>query len=136
VGSGNSWTAEQIADGLAYVCENIDQIRATLKRGPAGGRRQLDHLLAALLDGSDPAGLLQAVHGALRRAGDALGVFVLTRDPTMLRLTGIEADRPPEPILLCPRTDHPCSRYALPGPAGVPVCHVTGGSLRRITLQP
>lgn len=129
-------SAEQVADAIAYVCENIGHIRATLNRGPAEGRREFDELLAVLRDGSDPADLLEAVHRALRRAQDAVGVFGRTRDPSMVRLAGIPHDRPREPVLLCPRADHPCARYAWPSGGDTPVCAVTDAPLRRATLAP
>jgi hypothetical protein len=134
VARGSTRTAEQIADGLAHVCENIGHIRATLERGPADGPRRLDELLAALRDGRDPAGLLEAVHRALRRAQDVVGVFGGIRDASMVTLAGIDAEPPGEPVLLCPRAGHPCTRYAWPGPDSTPVCQVTGAPLQRSTL--
>lgn len=127
-------TAEQIADGIARLCENIGQIRSTLEHGPADGQRQLDELLAALRDGTNPADLLEAVHDALRRAQDALGIFGRIRDASMVTPTGIKAEPPREPVLLCPRAGHPCTRSAWPAPESTPLCHVTGGPLRRTTL--
>ncbi|MFF4752163.1 hypothetical protein ACWD5R_10720 [Streptomyces sp. NPDC002514] len=134
MGSGRSRTPEQIADGIAYVCENADQVRAALERGPADGPARLDALLAALRTGADPAAPLEAVHRALRAAQDALGVFGRTRDVSMLTPAGLATDRPYEPVLLCPRADHPCARYAWPEPDRVPVCRVLETDLRRTTL--
>lgn len=127
-------TAEQIADGIARVCESAEEIRATLEQGPADGPRRLDELLGVLRDGSDPADPLEEVHRALRRARDAAGVFGATRDGAMANLAGIDAERPGEPVLLCPRAAHPCARYAWPVAGRTPVCHVTGDPLRRTTL--
>lgn len=132
---GKTRTPEQIADGIAYVCEHIGHIRATLERGPAQGIRQFDELLAALRDGAAPADLLVAVHRALRTAQDALGIFGDTRDASALNLIGTP-DLPREPVLLCPRPSHPCARYACPAPGSTPVCHVTGAPLRRAALAP
>jgi hypothetical protein len=134
VARGGRRTAEEIADGIALVCENVEDIRAKLERGPADDLRQLDELLTALHDGTDPADLLETVHRALRRAQDAMGVFGRVRDASMVTLAGIDAEVPGEPVLLCPRADHPCARYAWPGPESTPVCHVTGSPLRRTTL--
>ncbi|KAA9158557.1 hypothetical protein FPZ12_022205 [Amycolatopsis acidicola] len=129
-------SGEEIAEAVAYVCEHGDSLRATLAGGPAEGLRQLDELLAALRAGADPAEHLEAVHRALRRAQDALGVFGRTRDASMITLAGIERDRPHEPVLLCPRASHPCARFAWPGRGEPPVCEVTGAHLRRATLAP
>jgi hypothetical protein len=119
---------------MSRVCENIGQIRATLEHGPADGLRRLEELLAALRDGTDPTELLEAVHRALRQAQDAVGVFGGTRGASVATLAGIDADRPGEPVLLCPRAVHPCARYAWPEADGTPVCHVTAAPLRRTTL--
>ncbi|MGW3247395.1 hypothetical protein [Streptomyces sp. NPDC001070] len=131
---GGRRTTEQIADGIARVCENAERMRATLEPGPADDLRRLEELLIALHDGTDPADLLETVHRALRRAQDAMGVFGSVRDASTVTLAGIDAGLPGEPVLLCPRAGHPCARYAWPGPEGTPVCHVTGTPLRRTTL--
>lgn len=128
-------TADQIAEGIARVCERIAQIRATLERGEPQGVRDLDRLLAALSDGADPSAHLEAVHRALRRAQDANGVFGSTRDGAMSYLAGID-DSVGEPVLLCPREVAPCARFAWPGRDAGQHCHVTGGPLRRATLAP
>ena len=124
---------EQIAEGIAYVCEHVGYIRATLERGSADGVRQFDELLAALREGAAPADLLDAVHLALRTAQDANGIFGRTRDAS---LTGISNDLPHEPVLLCPRPSNPCARYACPAPGITLVCQVTGDPLRRAALAP
>ncbi|GAA3787911.1 hypothetical protein [Streptomyces chiangmaiensis] len=135
----------QIADGLAYVCEHVDLVRAALERGPADGPVRLDVLLAALRAGEDPSALLENVHRALRAAQDALGIFGATRgvgslsagSVSVLTPPGVAADRPYEPVLLCPRADRPCARYAWPEPnSDDPVCQVSGAPLRRTTLAP
>ncbi|WP_405866520.1 MULTISPECIES: hypothetical protein [unclassified Streptomyces] len=135
MGQGQGRTPEQIAVGLAYVCEHVDQVRTTLEQGPADGPARLDELVAALRAGEDPTALLDVVHRALREAQDALGVFGRTRASSMLTSAGIAAGAPYEPILLCPRSAHPCARYAWPG-NGSRVCRVSGESLRRSTLDP
>lgn len=137
MGHGNR-SSEQVADAIAYVCENIGPIRATLAGGPADGPRRFDELLAALRDGADPVDLLEAVHHALRQAQDALGVFGRNRDgaKSMTTLAGIERDRPHEPVLLCPRADHPCARHVWPDRGATPVCAVTDTPLRRAMLAP
>ncbi|MDA1359529.1 hypothetical protein O1R50_07845 [Glycomyces luteolus] len=128
-------TADQIAEGIARVCEHIGQIRGTLERGPAGGLQDLGRLLAALSEGTDPSEPLEAVHRALRRAQDAVGVFGHTRDASMSYLAGIDYGAAGEPVLLCPREDLPCARFAWPG-TGSGFCHIAGGPLRRTTLGP
>ena len=135
VGRDNRST-EQVADAIAYVCENLAAIRTTLNRGPADGPRQFDELLAALSSGEDPVDLLEMVHRALRRAQDAVGVFGRNRDGSMTTLAGIHRDRPREPVLLCPRASHPCARFAWPDRGDRPLCAVTGTPLRRATLAP
>lgn len=131
MGRGNRST-EQIAEAIAYVCENIGPIRTTLAGGAEDGRRQFDELLAALRDETDPVDLLEAVHRALRQAHDALGVFGRNRDASMTKVIGIES---PEPVLLCPRGGRPCARYAWPG-QGSARCEVTDAPLRRARLAP
>jgi hypothetical protein len=132
VGRDNRSTA-QIADAIAYVCENIGPIRTTLAVDPEGMRR-FEELLAALRDGTDPVDLLEDVHRALRRAGDALGVFGRNRAGSLTTLAGIDRDRHREPVLLCPRAD-PCARYAWPGDAET-MCDLTNAPLRRARLAP
>ncbi|HVV11951.1 hypothetical protein [Amycolatopsis sp.] len=119
---------EQIADAVAYVCENAGPLRASLAGSTA--EQHLDELLAALRDGTDPAELLESVHRGLRQAGDALGVFGRNRDATTL--AGLERNRFHEPVLLCPRAAHACTRFAWPDHSAV--CAVTGSPLRRATL--
>ncbi|MDQ0989627.1 hypothetical protein [Streptomyces sp. V3I7] len=136
MGQGSRRTPEHIAEGLAYVCENVDVVRATLDRGPAGGPARLDELLAALRAGENPTALLDGVHRALRAAQDANGVFGRTRSSSMVTAAGVAPGPPYEPVLLCPRSDHPCARYAWPGPGGVPECRVSGEALRLTTLTP
>ncbi|MFD3558191.1 hypothetical protein ACFWVU_00750 [Streptomyces sp. NPDC058686] len=131
---GSRRTAEQIADGIAQFCENIERTRATLARAPADGTRLLDELLDALRNGTDPSEQLEAVHHALRRGQDAIGVFGRTRDISMATPPGIPPARTDEPVLLCPRADNPCTRYGWPTPGSTHVCHVTGTPLRRSTL--
>jgi hypothetical protein len=135
VGRGTRST-EQLADAIAYVCENVARIRETLDRGPADGPARLDELLAALRAGTDPVDLLEAVHRALRRAQDAIGVFGRTRDAAMTTLAGIHRNHPRESVLLCPRVGHPCARYAWPDRTDIPRCAVTDTPLRRATLSP
>lgn len=129
-------STEHVAGAIAYVCANVASIRETLTHGPADGPTQLDALLAALRAGADPVDLLEAVHRALRRAQDAVGVFGRTRDAAMTTLAGIHRDHPRESVLLCPRADHPCARYAWPDRTNIPVCAVTETPLRRATLSP
>ncbi|MFG1815447.1 hypothetical protein ACGFIF_16880 [Kribbella sp. NPDC049174] len=107
-----------------------------MTRGPADGLRQFDELLAALCDGADPVDLLETVHRTLRQAQDAVGVFGRNRDASMTTLAGIHRDRPREPVLLCPRAGHPCTRFAWPDRGDVPLCAVTDAPLRRTTLAP
>lgn len=131
---GSRRTAEQIADGIAQFCENFERTQATLARGPEDGPRLLDELLDALRSGTEPSEQLEAVHHALRRGQDASGIFGRTRDTSMVTPPGIAPARTDEPVLLCPRADHPCTRYSWPAPGSTYVCQVTGTPLRRSTL--
>jgi hypothetical protein len=129
-------SAEQVAEAIAYICENLAQIREALNRGPADGPTRLDELLAALRTETDPIQALETVHRALRRAQDAVGVFGRNRDAAMATLTGIHRVYQRESVLLCPRAEHPCARYAWPDRTDIPRCAVTEAPLRRATLSP
>jgi hypothetical protein len=60
------------AAGLAYVCANLGDLRATLDED---GASALERLLAALRSGTAITPLLDELHLAVQRAGDALGIY-------------------------------------------------------------
>jgi hypothetical protein len=126
--------AGQVADGLAYVCEHVDQIREDLDDEGTGDVAPLELLLAAVREGTDPAGPLEALHTALQARGDALGVYGHLRTVGFLgsHLPGVPRE-PIDVVYLCPAGR--CSRYCWPQ-AGTPppCCTITGESLRRERL--
>lgn len=83
-------------NGLAYVCGHLDEIRASLQPDDSPLLRLL---LDEVRDGREIADLLDALHLALQRGGDALGVY--GHGVRGLSPAGIE-DRPLEVVYLCP----------------------------------
>lgn len=125
-----SRSSDEVAVAIAHVCADIEQIRETV-----AGSRTVTALLAALRVGADAGDLLEALHAELRQAGDARGVFGQSRDVSMSKLSGVP-ERISEPVLLCPRAERPCARFAWPGRGDAPVCAVANVPLRRTTLAP
>src|SRR5438309_1497004 len=64
---------------LAYACEHLHELREHLHDASAdpdaGETRLLDELIDALAAGRPVTPLLDAIDVALRRAGDALGLY-------------------------------------------------------------
>ncbi|GII88853.1 hypothetical protein Ssi03_68430 [Sphaerisporangium siamense] len=119
--------AGQIADGLAWVCAELDSLNAVM---PDKKTSPLRHLLAAVRNGQDPADQLQALHIALRKAGDQLGVWGHLRTGP---LTGVDEQRPFEPVYLCPLGR--CSGRQVDSATTFPLtCAITGRQLRRDQL--
>lgn len=116
--------ARQVARGLAYVCRQLDQIRAELQDDLTPLRRLLDAIDA----GRDIADALDMLHEALRAGDDALGIYGHTRRGDE-RPTGVE-DSPLEIIYLCP-IDR-CSGRRWRSVDAVPVyCQISQQELRR-----
>lgn len=127
--------ARKISEGLAYVCQHLDQIRADLSYcDGSGDLGPLERLLAAVSESREIAGPLNALHDALLAGGDALGVYGHARDsgPRGLRPAGVD-ERPVETVYLCPNGG--CSRYGWPDATnGTPQCEISGKRLRRERL--
>jgi hypothetical protein len=114
-----------IEDALAYVCAHADEIREV--PGAAG---PLDRIRA----GDEPVAELDRLHVALRRAGDAPGVYgAIERGlfPAGVPRHAIPATE--DTVYLCP--DGTCSRYWLPrGADEPPRCGLYERALRRNRL--
>jgi len=63
----------EVRAAVARVCSEEPQMRASLER--AGDASPLDRLIAAVRDGAELSELLNELHAALQRCGDAVGVF-------------------------------------------------------------
>jgi len=111
---------------VAYVCDQLDQIRAVLQAYGPTGAAPLERLLAALRAGEELTAPLDALDAALLAAGDALGIGGRVRG---LNPTGVDRAVPEEWVLLCPSGQ--CSRHALPDDRGeAPRCRISGRPLR------
>ncbi len=128
---------------LAWVCAEEPGIRASLER--AGDTSPLDRLLAAARGGSEMSDLLDELHAALQRCGDAPGGFGPIRRGTDdrgygesgFRPVGLGSPRPVEVAFHCPRGT--CSRDWQPDPAAPasspPICPVYGEVMRWTRLR-
>ncbi|WP_405829283.1 hypothetical protein [Streptomyces sp. NBC_00105] len=113
----------RVTDGLAYVCENLDGLRADLQRYGADGAAPLEALLEAIAAGQDPVGPLDALHAAVLASDDALGVY--RHETRGLKPPGLD-EGPLELAYLCPTGR--CSGRRWPQPAGAQLrCHISGG---------
>ncbi|MEU1409487.1 hypothetical protein ABZ471_45970 [Streptomyces sp. NPDC005728] len=122
-------TASDLREGIAYVCDQLDRIRAALEAYGRDGGDPLDRLLAALQDGEGLAAPLSALHEALLAAGDAAGVRGTARG---LNPIGVSSATPDEWVLLCPTGQ--CSRHAWPDSSGAAPCRISGRPLRKERL--
>ncbi|MEV5750750.1 hypothetical protein AB0L00_23250 [Actinoallomurus sp. NPDC052308] len=119
------------ADALAYVCGQVDSLRAILADGH--GPSPLDDLLAAARDGRDLTGPLETLHTTLLAAGDPLGVWGHVRSWRAVNATGIDQRAPFEPVYLCPLLR--CSGRRPDNTTVFPLtCTITGRPLRREEL--
>jgi hypothetical protein len=121
--------ADQVADGLAVVCDKLTDIRTCLEED--GDVAVLDRFLEAVRAGGPTAAALDDLHAALQAAGDEVGIYSGTRGDTGAGPAphGIGPSRPAEVIYLCPVRR--CSRYWWPdSPAPPPVCALAGEPLR------
>lgn len=125
---------DQIARGLAYVCQHMDYIRAVTARRPAAQRAALARL-ADPASRSDALADLETLHRALRSAGDAMGIFGQEGVRSLLHPVGVDQDES-EPVLRCPQAHRPCTRFAQPGPGAAPRCELTGSPLALGELRP
>jgi hypothetical protein len=112
-------SAERISTAVAYVCENLPDLRDQLDH--LGDRAPLDRLLTAIRDGRDVTRPLDDLHEALLAGGDVLGVYGASARSA--RLAGITAAAPPETLYLCPHRR--CARYRWPeAGAPAPTCAI------------
>jgi hypothetical protein len=93
----------RLREGLGYVCSQNAELREIL---PPDGVAALDQVIAAARVGEVPASLLDTLHEALLRAGDALGIYGRTRSSGSL--AGLSS-APEETVYLCPSGR--CNRY-------------------------
>jgi hypothetical protein len=117
------------AAALAYLCEHLAEIRATLGDVGTDASTPLQRLLAALRAGrsEDIASALTAVHTALRVAGDAPGIFGHTRGLEALGVHSFEI------VYRCPL--RVCNgRGEAEAAIDPPRCAVNGQPLRRERL--
>ncbi|MEV6393539.1 hypothetical protein AB0M39_01950 [Streptomyces sp. NPDC051907] len=118
---------DPVGRAIAYVCGQLDDIRQQLDE--AGDTGPLDGLLAALRAGGEVDSLIHALHGALQRSGDALGVYGNVRRAAVPRTLGdFSRIRPRDTVYLCP--DRRCARYVLsPRAEAPPVCDIGGSPM-------
>jgi hypothetical protein len=121
--------ADRAKDEVAYVCRQLERIRAVLQAHGSGGAAPLERLVTALRAGEDHAAPRDVLHEALLAAGDAAGIRSQARD---LNPIGVGPAMPEEWVLLCP-TDQ-CSHYSWPSHSDVPRCRISDRPLRRRRL--
>jgi hypothetical protein len=119
----------ELREDVAYLCDQLGHIRATLEAHSREGTAPLERLLAALRDGADLSAPLDALHEALLAAGDAAGIHGRTRGLTP---HGVNPAMPDEWVLLCP-TDQ-CSRFKWPDGPEASRCRISDQPLRRERL--
>ncbi|MGW5381070.1 hypothetical protein [Nocardia sp. NPDC003963] len=117
------------AAASAYLCEHLAEIRDTLDDAGTDTSTPLQRLLVALQAGrsEDIGPALNAVHTALRVAGDAPGIFGHTRGPAAVGVQSFEI------VYRCPL--RVCNGRGDTGAAlDPPRCAVSGEPLRRERL--
>lgn len=122
----------RVALALAYVCQQLAPIQTTLQNDEGGDLSPLLSLLDAVKQGDSDATQerLDLLHAALRRAGDALGVY--GHQDRALRPAGLE-DGPLELFYRCPLNR--CSGRGWSEAAAAPIrCNISGHELRRERL--
>jgi len=117
-------TADELRDGLGYVCEHLDRLRDRLARDGKAG------LLDALLDAEaagDPLGdHVAAVHRVVK-GRDGHGIYGATRNGAV---EGLSPGRSANRVYLCPGDR--CSRWS--DGAVPPECRLDQVPLRAETL--
>ncbi|MCA1671680.1 MAG: hypothetical protein LC799_05595 [Actinobacteria bacterium] len=129
----------RVRAAVGRVCSEEPQMRACLER--AGDTSPLDRLIAAARDGAELSELLDELHTALQRCGDAVGVFGpraglrewdLRHRDSGLRPVGVGVPSAVEVAFHCPQGT--CSRDWQSDPAHPsstpPTCRVYGKPLR------
>ncbi|MFF8594450.1 hypothetical protein ACF061_23955 [Streptomyces sp. NPDC015220] len=130
--------ARTVAERLAVVCRNLNEIRADLSDTPSGADA-VDRVLEAARGSGNLGTALSALHAALQ-AADPHGLDGYTADGHSTRgpaggalPAGTGRSRPGERVYLCP--ERRCTRYWWPVAAvAVPACAVTGTTMRRELL--
>jgi hypothetical protein len=118
---------EEVADGIATICRELDELRDFFDE--VGAASVLDRLLAQVRAGEDVTESLGAVHAALLQHGDAVGVYGSGSRGLGPWPLDLAAARPAEVVFLCPHRR--CSRLWWPDAADeVPSCGITGVRLR------
>jgi hypothetical protein len=107
------------------VRELREHLHAAGADSRTGEPRLLDELSDALAAGRPITPVLDAIDAALRRAGDALGLYPGQRS---VQLPGIQPRLPGGTLYLCPGRRCDRSMWAQPGAA--PHCAFTGQALR------
>jgi len=127
---GGGSSNRETRDAVAYVCDQLDTIRSTLKQYNPDGEAEVERVLTALAAGDDLAEPLRSLHEAVLRAGDAGGVLGRSRGS---KLIGELSGMPDERVLMCPLDQ--CSRYVWPGAAdGIAHCRISRQPLREERL--
>lgn len=121
-------SARRVADGTAYVCGHLDEIRADLVAG-GGGVAPLLRVLDAVVQGHDVTAALDELHRALVAGGDTLGVY--GNAMRNLHPLGLGPE-PLEIVYRCPLGR--CSARPWPQPAGALRCAIDGRDRIRETL--
>jgi hypothetical protein len=129
---------------VAYLCQNLELLRAQLLQGQLSDDQPLEQLLAAVRSGGDVDGPLEHLHLLLQADGDVRGVHGhddtesdsrggLPGGPGLHQAIGLSrgpAQGPAEIVHLCPV--HQCARTWIPYPTEpLPHCAITGKPLRR-----
>lgn len=131
---GGDLVADKLnADGVAYVCTHLEEIRDGLRCGATGGNEgdeaeELEQLLVAVRGGGDVGAALRRLHERLLAEGDSLGVLGQSRG-TPAQFVGVAEPYRPEPIYLCP--SRRCSRFCWPKASAEepPICEIDGAAM-------
>lgn len=120
---------DRMLDGLAFVCEDLDAIRAQVST-EQGGIEVLDTLLQNARAGRDVTALLDDLHHVLQMSGDALGIYgaMRTSGGSQAHPRDMGTAHRAEVIYLCPARR--CSRYAWADASPTaPTCRLDGAPL-------
>ncbi|MDT0402861.1 MULTISPECIES: hypothetical protein [Streptomyces] len=125
-------SGDQVRDGLAHVCERLDDLRDRLRR--YGDTESLNRLTERLRDGEEAvADDVLTIHRTVL-AHEGRGIYGAVRGVDNGRLPGGDDPRPASVVHLCPQGR--CSRLWLPhdGDGPVPDCAVFGVRLKQERL--
>ncbi|MFJ9155127.1 hypothetical protein ACIRP7_45455 [Streptomyces sp. NPDC102270] len=126
--NGQPTRTAEIADGLAAVCGQLDELRAFFDA--VGASAVLHRLLDQVRAGEDVTESLDAVHATLLRNGDAVGIYGSSSRGLGSRPLDLAAARPAEVVFLCPHRR--CARLWWPDASAgeTPCCAISGAGLR------